>query len=737
MRIEIQTLTLKNSRRYFVLILNSQFSIPNYITFAKNNLLYIMKPLLTTLLVLTLSFTASAKLTFQEIRTASDNVIELFFISDTLDVNEVDISDPAQWKVNGTQVLGLNRVAAAADKCDHFVYLTVPTLKSGQKYNIQTPYGSYSFKFDPKKIYCEAIKTNQVAYSALSTKRFANFAIYLGDGGVRKIEGVLPTYTVYQFKKNKIGKKVTSGQLVEIGDDRSSGDFVYRIDLSQVPEGGPYKIVVDGYGSSYPFGVGGQFSQKLSYISFRSLFNQRCGIQIIEPYSDFSYRTKRCHETIYQTYDRIAEARLVVKGDEPTIQAWGGYHDAGDADRRTYHMDVPSTLLTTFEAFPELFTDDQFNIPDKFDEQFNILGKGNGIPDILDEAEWGTMFWKYFQEEDGQIPWGTETNGYSPFTTYDFEDHLFGSETLDPRTSAWASGLFYHFARIIKPYDEAKSKEYANRAELAHSASVRVYGERNREMPASFQMYYNVEKYLLTGNAECHEYIKAHAKDAEQMLTTYNQGSEIFAERGWLTSYFYSYILAPASKTDPATVKAFKDIMQATVDKQMAAFAENAYPNGVPMNVSWWGSNVAQGQYTFPIVLMWKLTGKQEYIDVVSQMMDYALGLNPLGKCYMTTLGFNQVHWPHDRESAYTIEQGWGPRPGILVFGAGNYVRNYPSYPVISRNTTPRERAYIDILDNYQNNEYTIYQSLCFPSVVYPILANGCTWKPGTKDPYK
>ena len=696
-----------------------------------------MKHILSVAFTLLLSLSASAKLTFQEIRTASNNVIELYFVSDTLDVNEVDISNVSQWKVNGTQVLGVNRTAAAADQCDHFIYLTVPTLKNGQKYKIETPYGTFNFKFSDKEVFCEAIKTNQVAYSALSSKRFANFAIYLGDGGVRKIEGSLPKYTVYQYSNSKIGKKVCSGRLTEIGDDRSSGDYVYRIDLSKVPEGGPYRIVVDGYGASYPFGVGGLFSQKLSYISFRSLFNQRCGIQIIEPYSDFSYRTKRCHETIYQTYDRIAEARLVVKGDEPTIQAWGGYHDAGDADRRTYHMDVPSTLLTTFEAFPELFTDDQFNIPDKFDEQFNILGKGNGIPDILDEAEWATMFWKYFQEEDGQIPWGTETNGYSPFTTYDKEDHLFGSEALDPRTSAWASGLFYHFARIIQPYDEAKSKEYVERAELAHSASSRVYAQRNREMPATFQMYFNVEKYLMTGNAECHEYIKAHAKDAEQMLTTYNQGSEIFAERGWLTSYFYSYILAPASKTDPATVKAFKDIMQATVDKQIAAFTENAYPNGVPMNVSWWGSNVAQGQYTFPIVLMWRLTGKQEYIDVVSQMMDYALGLNPLGKCYMTTLGFNQVHWPHDRESAYTIEQGWGPRPGILVFGAGNYVRNYPAYPAISRNSTPRERAYIDILDNYQNNEYTIYQSLCFPSVVYPILANGCSWKPGTKDPFK
>ena len=102
-----------------------------------------MKQILTLSFALLLSLSANAKLTLQEIRTASNNVIELFYISDTLDVNEVDTSDPAQWKVNGAQVLGVNRVAAAADQCDHFIYLTVPTLKSGQKYSIETPYGKY------------------------------------------------------------------------------------------------------------------------------------------------------------------------------------------------------------------------------------------------------------------------------------------------------------------------------------------------------------------------------------------------------------------------------------------------------------------------------------------------------------------------------------------------------------------------------------------------------------------
>ena len=147
-----------------------------------------------------------------------------------------------------------------------------------------------------------------------------------------------------------------------------------------------------------------------------------------------------CHTTIYKTNQPIGEARLVVTGNEPTFTAYGGYHDAGDADRRTYHMDVTATLLTTYEAFPQLFTDEQYNIPDKFDAKYNILGKGNGIPDILDEAEWGGMFWEYMQESTGEIHWGTETQGYSPFTTYDQETKRFGTEVLDKHTGGVCGG---------------------------------------------------------------------------------------------------------------------------------------------------------------------------------------------------------------------------------------------------------------------------------------------------------
>ncbi len=683
-----------------------------------------MKKLLSLLLGLVISITAEAKLSLQEIRTASKDVVVVFFKSDTIVLDEVNVADLSQWKLNGTAVKAINRYVTESNKCDHYIYLTVPDLANGTDYTLETPHGTFDFTFNDSKVFCESIKTNQVGYSGLSKTRFANFAIWLGDGGSKKIEGKLPTYTVVE---EFTGKNIASGSLKEMGNDQSSGDYVYRIDLSKVPEGGPYKIIVKGYGASYPFGVGGDFSRRLGHTSFRSLYHQRCGVQIMWPYA-WNIRMKPCHEDIYLTYAPIAEARLKVEGTEPKIKAWGGYHDAGDADRRTYHMDVTSALLTIYEAFPEYFTDDQFNIPDRFDENHNIIGKCNGIPDIIDEAAWGAMFWEYVQEKDGSFMWGTETMGYSPFTTYDREDHLFGSEKIDARTAAWASGMFMHLARIIKPYQPEHSTELIARAEKAYKAA----GEN---MAATHKMYFNVEKYLLTGDAEAHNYVKAHAMDVNGIVDTYNAGTEAFAEKAWMASYFYSYIIAKDRPTDATTVKIFTDALKNTADKQLGYLAGNAYPVGTPMRLSWWGSNVAQGQYAFPVILLWKLTGEQKLIDGVSQMMDYALGLNPMGKCFMTGLGFNRVHNPHDRESAYTIEQGWGPRPGILVFGPGLITRSGVSHPAIVHNETPRERIYIDNRGAISQSEFTIYQSLCFPAAIYPVLAKGGKYDE-SKNPY-
>ena len=687
-----------------------------------------MKRLVVLIGFVGFSLSVNAELSLKEIRTVSNNILVAYYKSDIIKADEVNTTDLSLWKLNDQPATAINRFVTEANACDHHIYLQVPTLVNGTSYTLQTPHGNTTFVFDDKKIFCESIKTNQNAYSALSKVRYANFAIWLGDGGTRQLRGDLPTYTVFKVSTDE---QLTEGVLKEIGHDESSGDFVYRIDLSAVPEGGPYKISVKGYGCSYPFGVGGDFSHRLAHISFRSLYHQRCGCPIKEPYA-WNIRMKPCHTTVYDTNAPIREARLRVQGNEPTFTACGGYHDAGDADRRTYHMDVTATLLTTYEGFPDLFTDDQYNIPDMFDENFNIVGKGNKIPDIIDEAEWGAKFWEYMQKPSGAIHWGTETYRYSPFTTYDKETKQFGTEVLDTRTAGFASGMFMHLARIIKPYKAERSEELRKHADMAFKAA-------GDEICTTHHLYYAVQKYLLTGDETAHRTIKDLSEHASKYADTFNGAPESFAgsnrstrPSGWLASFFFSYIIEKNRPTDPIVVERFKAALKTTADKAIEYLEVNAYPVGTPLNLRWWGSNAAQGQYAYPCLLYWGLTKKQKYIDAVSQLMDYNQGLNPIGKCYVCGIGFNRVHNPHDRESAYTIKQGWGPRPGVLVFGPGGRGTG-TSVPDVR--SLPRERRFIDNLPSIQWTEFTVYQSLCFPAAVYPVLGQGGKWDE-TKDPF-
>jgi hypothetical protein len=249
------------------------------------------------------------QVSFKEIRTASPTVLVAFFkdaywsgpvYSQVWATNQVMTTDLSLWKLNGQPVTGASRFVTEANAVDYHIYLQVPKLANGTAYTLETPYGNTNFVFNDAKTFCESIKVNQNGYSALSHVRYANLAIWLGDGGAQPISEALPTYTVF---KQFTGEQVASGTLQQIGtgQDTSSGDYVYRMDLSGVPEGGPYIVSVSGYGCSYPFGVGGDFSRRLGYVAFRSLAYNRCGSPLIQPYAWANIRPYPCHTNVYDS----------------------------------------------------------------------------------------------------------------------------------------------------------------------------------------------------------------------------------------------------------------------------------------------------------------------------------------------------------------------------------------------------------------------------------------------------
>jgi endoglucanase len=198
----------------------------------------------------------------------------------------------------------------------------------------------------------------------------------------------------------------------------------------------------------------------------------------------------------------IGEANIVVEGSERTFTCYGGYHDAGDADRRAYHIINPIVNLMIYEAFPEKFFDGQYDIPGKFDSACHIISYANAVPDILDEAAWGSLVWEYLQNEDGTIHFGTETKGYpDPFDApMDKDTKKYGTVKTDPRATCTSAGLFLHLARLLEPYDAEHAARLMQRAEIAMQSG-------KEEMAGPEQLYYFIQKYLLTQDEAAHRVV--------------------------------------------------------------------------------------------------------------------------------------------------------------------------------------------------------------------------------------
>jgi endoglucanase len=664
----------------------------------------------------------SFKLT--EIRTATNNILVAYFIGP--EMNEIS-NKTSEWSLNGTKPDTINKWvtpnwSGIEFGYEHHLYLTMKqSFIQGQQYKLKTPYGDTTFIFEPKEIFCESIKTNQSGYSVLSNVRYANFAFWTGTGGGVKLQDKIPSYEVIEINS---GKSVVKGFLTELGENKNSGDFVYRINISQVPKGGPYKIVVNGIGCSYPFGVGGEYTKHLAYVSFRGLLHQRCGIEQKQPYFDHDIRGK-CHSTVHITNSKPKEAKITITPSDPIIKMYGGYHDAGDADHQANHIVSSIVELAYYDLFPQYFTDLQYNIPDKFDADFNPIGQGNGIPDIIDEAEWGTAVWELFQDKNGGVHNGTERNGYpSDAVGLDKDTAQYGTFRVSKNATTLAAGLFAHLSRELKTYNPQRSLELQKRAERAWAYAG------DSALPAH-QLYFYVQYYLLTGNKEIHKKLIRIAPIVNNYVTSHLENTRNVTNSNIIIgSYFVSYLTQNIQPKDTGVVRLFKNAFLNAATNQIIDLEANPWPNGSSKPNRWWGSQTAQGQYADPLLIQWKLTGEQKYIDAASQLMDYNQGLNPVGKSYLTGIGFDRTSDPLHHDSYPMKEKGWGSAPGIQVFGPGCTELLKESCPkmIPDINSLPAQRQYMDNRRNVSANEFTIPESLAYPSVIYTILSEGGIW---------
>jgi len=714
------------------------------------------------------------------ITTAAPNVLVISvsdnFSQKTLLPNPLETTVES-WQINGNPPLAVYHYARAVDEqpktkdgeypieTRYWIYLEIEVpLQNDVQYLIEGPYGTKTIQFDDKEILCESIKVNQTGYHPDSRVRYANLGVFLGSGGSRKFTEPI-TYSVVTTTADE--NTVFTGTAEYRGDDTliasdkvTSGEYVYRLDLAQVPAGGPYKIVVNGFGTSYPFEISYAAVGKIAATYTRGLYHQRCGIELGLEYTEFTRSV--CHTEVANTQKAwTSSGKIDVDSSVPRFEIAGGYHDAGDFDRRPFHTIVPILMLSYYEAFPDHFTDNQYTIPES----------GNGIPDFLDEALWGLKIWKDLQILDkddanyGAIMAGTETSGHPEYgkVSAASDPNAYGTWEISFEVTAFGAGMMAQAARLLAKFPEyqAEAEDLFSQALLAweflrthgnDEAAPYITAKTTDMLYASLQLYLAAQEFPTPSAHDAEEFHIIFQRLAEFILVNdgdwphqYRPGN-IYANTQ--TAHFISYLLTDQEKNETLAASISDLIFSQTERGGYMGFDPKTafYPQGVTKAYGW-GAATAQGRYADIYAFAYRLEQdsekRAEYFSILSQFGDYALGLNPLGVSYVTGLGTVQPQSPLQLDSYFTKygkndgnnngHEGVpiGNVPGILIFGP-TAERSSVEYQAVVSNTVypewenlPTERRWADGWSLINNNEYTVWETMVWNICLYGVLDRG------------
>lgn len=580
----------------------------------------------------------------------------------------------------------------------HTYYLQLPRpLQSGHGYRVQVAgldasvRDAMELKYDEAQTETVALKVNQVAYSSRATRRYAYLGWWAGDLGA-------VDYTAcarFEVVEEPGGKVVLTGATTGRSDTPGgSGEAVRELDLSALPAG-RFHVRVPGLGRSASFSVGGEQMRELYTHTQRAFYHQRCGFPLALPYTRFI--KPACHLWVDEA------GHMQQDGTRPGVREFrGGYHDAADFDCFTYHLRATAQNLDAYAMAPARFPDGDLNLPES----------GNGIPDLLDEAEWGLRFWREHQRPDGGVPKG-RCNDQDSRRQNAVVWGPFGIFQPDADSNYEYAAVAATFARLYRAHDATLADRYLASAVKAFDWALAqpVTGDAAHN---GFVLWAAGALFRATGEARFNELFMA--RYASGGLRTHWKLASLGGLMRW------AYVLCEQPGTDAALrVRLRAEILQSAdyqLDRRLEAEAYRW--GGDSTRGMGWGNGNGGGHYAESLLRAWWLTGEQKYLDGASLNADFQLGCNPLSKTFITGMGARPPL--HPQISAFLYERPdkrGGTVQGITVYGLTD---NMPSswYPA----KRPALRRWRDLGNGGAeiSSEFTITETIGASALLYAVL---------------
>jgi len=136
-----------------------------------------------------------------------------------------------------------------------------------------------------------------------------------------------------------------------------------------------------------------------------------------------------------------------------------------------------------------------------------------------------------------------------------------------------------------------------------------------------------------------------------------------------------------------------------------------------------WGSNSVAANEGMLLVNAWLQTKDNKYLGPALSNLDYILGRNATGYCFVTGLGTHSTLHPHHRPS---IADGIVPPvPGLMAGGPNPGQQDHQQYEYAERET-----SYTDQQAAYASNEIAINWNapLVYLAGALEAIANSAQW---------
>ena len=533
-------------------------------------------------------------------------------------------------------------------------------------------------EYDPEKP-SPLFKINQVGYLPGAPK-FAYVGAWLGpslgawkprwgQGAGDRGQGLGNGGTGWELVDAKTGKSVYSRAerpVLRVADDVTkegvpfTGEDTYEMDFSSVTNEGSYFVRVPGVGRSAAFRIAASAAEDAFRVHMLGLYQKRCGIAKCEPYTHWA--AGACHAEAVRGSFPPDEGKLDAKvkwfdiirdntdwkGAE-RIRAVGGWHDAADYDRRPMHLNIVNDLCAVYLMRPRNF----------YDGQLSVHENANGIPDILDEAEWGLRHLLAVQQKDGGVGTWIESTGHpGPGNVAERDDMPYAVSRATRRSSlmyaAHAALLARCRAEFREKYLESAKRawDYAMHAKpstavfevkrttgrlVKRTETEHVGWKEDEGLPAAYLVKAAVNLYALTGETR---YLEPVERDSKRI-------AEDLAKEAWnLIPLLYAGERALGLPESLSDIFKKWEKCKLNAAKGICAQVETAYAYRAP----WWhprqGWCHAMGfGHSHPLVraqclvAAHQITGERRYLDAVALAADFHNGCNPQGATLTSGLG--------------------------------------------------------------------------------------------------